>query len=125
MVIASDALSKTKLGRASGALVILLMGSIVAVGQPGRDTLALTSTNGSPNQVLVFKLNTASAPSLTLVNTIPTGGNGGAAAGGSAGALQFSGPFGAVANFGSNDVSQLARFGDSIAVTGTVKLSSG
>jgi hypothetical protein len=54
---------------------------------------------------------------------LPTGGDGGPA-GSSAGALQFSGDFGSVANFGSNNVSQLHRTGNSIVVSRTIPLAS-
>jgi hypothetical protein len=54
---------------------------------------------------------------------LPTGGEGGAS--GNAGALQFAHNFGAVANYGSNNVSQLMRNGDSIRVAGSIKLAPG
>jgi hypothetical protein len=88
---------------------------------PGQDVLVVTSTNNATaNSIVVFKLNTAGTPSLSLVNMLPTGGAGG---GGNAGMVQFRGDFGAVVNYGSNDVSQLTRIGDSIAMAGTVKLA--
>ena len=62
-------------------------------------------------------------PSLTWVDTLQTGGNGGA--GGNAGILQFRDGLGAVANFGSNSVSQLVRYGRFIAVGRTLKLAQG
>ena len=101
----------------------LLAASLAAAGQPGRSTLVLTSSNDpSTNNVLVFKLNTGQTPSLTLASTLPTGGKGGAS--GNAGILQFKDNFGAVANFASNTVTQLARYGNSISVRHTINLAS-
>jgi hypothetical protein len=54
---------------------------------------------------------------------LATGGNGGAST--NAGILQFQDDLGAVANFGSNSVSQLVRYDDFIAVGRTIKLSPG
>jgi hypothetical protein len=54
---------------------------------------------------------------------LPTGGNGGAST--NAGILQFKDDLGAVANFGSNSVSQLERNDDFISVGRTIKLSPG
>jgi len=88
----------------------------------GRDVLVVTSTNNpSGNDIVVFKLNTAGTPSLSFVNMQPTGGDGGAST--NAGAVQFGDNFGAVVNYGSNNVSQLVRFGDSISVGETIKLA--
>lgn len=56
------------------------------------------------------------APALSLVQTLPTGGRGGAS--GNAGILQMKDDFGAVANYGSSNVSQLVRDGDFIQVRG-------
>jgi hypothetical protein len=101
----------------------LLAGSLAATAQPGRSTLVLTSSNDpSTNNVLVFKLDTGQTPSLTLASTLPTGGKGGA--GGNAGILQFKDNFGAVANFASNTVTQLARTGNAIALRRTIDLAS-
>jgi len=104
-----------------GTLVVLVLTAALAMAQPDWDTFVLTSTNGSTNNVVVFKLETAGTPSLSLVSMLPTGGAGGAGA--SAGALQFAGNFGAVVNFDSNNVSQLVRFGNTITVAGTIKLA--
>jgi hypothetical protein len=54
---------------------------------------------------------------------LPTGGNGGA--GGNAGILQFKDDLGAVANYGSNSVSQLVRDDDIISIGGTIGLAPG
>jgi hypothetical protein len=116
----------TNLRRVSIMLTILLLAAVSASADDrDRDVLVLTSTNNpTGNEVVVFKLNRASAtPSLPFVATIPTGGNGGAS--GNAGILQFQDELGAVANFGSNTVSQLARDEDSIRITQTIKLSQG
>ena len=75
------------------------------------------------NDVVVFKLNTAGTPSLSLVDMLPTGGKGGASS--NAGILQFRDDLGAVANFGSNSVSQLVRYDDFIGVGPTIKLAPG
>lgn len=87
------------------------------------DTLVLTSTNATQNNIVVFKLNTSGTPSLSLESMVPTGGAGGAS--GNAGALQFPYSVGAVVNYGSNTVSELIRTGDSISVNRTIKLASG
>jgi hypothetical protein len=114
-----------KLCRAGGILAaILLVGIAPAAAQFNRDTLIVTSTNdATANNVVVFKLNTAGTPSLLMEGLLPTGGAGGA--GGNGGSVQFNGPFGAVANYGSNTVSQLVRHGDTISVAGTIKLAPG
>jgi hypothetical protein len=108
---------------ASRVLAGLLLTAALATAQPARDLLVLTSTNGSPNNVAVFRLSPAAAASLPLLTMLPTGGNGGAPGPG-AGAVQFSGGLGAVVNYGSNTVSQLLRIGDWIGVTGQIKLAS-
>jgi hypothetical protein len=112
---------------ASSVLAVTLFSSAAAVAdEHDRSVLVLTSTNeSSTNSVVVFKLDTGNTPSLTLHATLPTGGVGGAPAGGNAGMLQFKDDLGAVANFGSNTVSRLERVEDSIIVAGAVKLSSG
>lgn len=94
----------------------------LAMAAPGRDLLVLTSTNGSPNKVAVFKLDTSAAAALSLQTMVPTGGNGGSPGPG-AGAVQFSGEFGAVTNYGSNTVSQLIRTGNSIGVIREITLA--
>jgi len=119
---------KTKLCRAGGMLAAMLLAGVLPAaaqyGQSGRDTLVVTSTNdATANHVVVFKLNTAGTPSLAMEAMLPTGGEGGA--GGNAGAVQFSGNLGAVANYASNTVTQLTRSGDSIWVSGTIKLDPG
>ncbi len=112
---------------ASSVMAVTLFASAAAVAdEHDRSVLVLTSTNGSStNSVDVFKLDTTGTPSLSLQATLPTGGVGGAPAGGNAGMLQFKDDVGAVANFGSNTVSRLERNGDYITVAGAVKLSSG
>ena len=102
-------------------LTAILSGGLAAFGQPGKTPLVLTSTNDSNgNAVIVFKLNTGNAPSLQLAQKLSTGGKGGAST--NAGILQFNDGFGAVANYGSNSVTQLLRNGDSIAVGSTIPL---
>jgi hypothetical protein len=102
------------------AIVSLAVASATAADRE-RDMLVLTSTNNpSGNEVIVFKLNGASLPFMTM---FPTGGNGGAS--GNAGILQFRDDIGAVANYGSNTVSQLVRDEDSISIGQTFKLAQG
>jgi hypothetical protein len=114
---------KIQLSRVSGLMSILLLFVASAIAADHQhDTLIVTSTNDpTGNSVIVFKLNPESA-TLTLVNTLPTGANGGAS--GNAGAVQFEGFLGAVVNYGSNSVSRLIREGDTISVAGNVDLAS-
>jgi hypothetical protein len=101
-----------------------LLAGLAAAGERDRGVLVLTSTNDPGiNQVLVYQLESRSAPGLSLVQTLPTGGLGGA--GGNAGIVQMKEDFGAVANYGSNSVSELVRHGDFIAVRGQIKLAPG
>jgi len=110
---------------AGGLLVFTLMAAGLATAENGRgrDVLVLTSTNGTNNELVVFKLNTDGTDSLSLLSRLPTGGAGGAS--GNAGAVQFRNAFGAVANFGSNTVTQLMRTGDAIRVGATIQLAEG
>jgi len=102
---------------------IVFTTALTAAGQQQRNLYVLTSTNNpSGNQVVVFKLNTAGTPSLSVASTLPTGGKGGA--GGNGGILQFRDDFGAVANYGSNNVSQLFRYGNFIGVARTINLAT-
>ena len=116
---------KSCLWRSSIVLAaVTLTSALAAVGQQGHNLLVLTSTNSATaNAVEVFSLETGSAPSLTLSKTLPTGGKGGAA--GNAGILQFADGLGAVANFGSNTVTQLVRDRNAIALGTTIPLASG
>jgi len=102
----------------------LLAASVAVAGERDRSVLVLTSTNDrSTNQVLVYQLGTGAASALSLVQTLPTGGRGGAS--GDAGILQMRDDFGAVANYGSGDVSELVRDGDFIQVRRQIKLIPG
>jgi hypothetical protein len=84
----------------------------------------LTSTNNpSGNAVVVFKLDTSGTPALSTPDMLPTGGDGGAST--NAGILQFRDDLGAVANYGSNSVTQLVRDGDFISIGRTIKLAPG
>jgi hypothetical protein len=90
----------------------------------GRATLLVTSTNNaSANNIVVFRLDTSGTPSLAYVTSLPTGGAGGAA--GNAGSVQFHDGFGAVANYGSNSVTQLVRAGDFVHIGKVIGLASG
>jgi hypothetical protein len=115
--------SMTRLTGMTVAASLLAAGLAVA-GERDRGVLVLTSTNDpGTNQVLVYQLETGTTPALSLVQTLRTGGHGGAS--GNAGILQMGEDFGAVANYGSNDVSELARNGDYIGVRGEIKLAPG
>ena len=103
--------------------VLFLTAALALAAEQGRDIFVLTSTNQASNNVVVFKLSTTGTPSLSLVSMLPTGGAGGAS--GNGGALQFRGAFGAVVNYGSNTVSQLAREGNFIGVAKTISLAPG
>lgn len=123
-------LTRSMAGRAGAAIAasLLLAGLAVASepyrGIPDRGILVLTSTNDpSTNQVLVYQLERGARPALSLVQTLRTGGQGGAS--GNAGILQMKDDFGAVANYGSNSVSELVRNGDFIQVWRKIKLASG
>ncbi|HEV6968674.1 hypothetical protein [Roseateles sp.] len=90
----------------------------------GRATLLVTSTNNATsNNIVVFRLDTGAAPSLQYVTSLATGGAGGA--GGNAGLVQFHDGVGAVANYGSNTVTQLVRQGDFVYVGRSIGLASG
>jgi hypothetical protein len=97
----------------------LFASTLAAAAEPSRPLLVLTSTNdANSNSVAVFAL---TGSDLTLTQTLPTGGIGGAS--GNGGILQFKDGAGAVANFGSNTVTRLRRADDSISVDGTINLS--
>ena len=116
-------LTKLRLWRAGFVPSALILTSAIAVqGQYVRSPLVITSTNNaSGNGVVVFKLNTQGTPTLELAQTLATGGKGGAST--NAGIVQFGSEFGAVANYGSNTVSQLLREGDAIAIGSTISLA--
>jgi hypothetical protein len=106
------------------AAASLMVAGMAVAGEPDRGVLVLTSTNDpGNNQVLVYQLQTGSAPALSLIQTLPTGGRGGAS--GNAGILQMRDDFGAVGNYGSSSVSELVREGDFIAVRGQIRLAAG
>ena len=113
---------KTSFCRFGGMLAIVFLAAVSATAAAWeRDTLVLTSTNDpSGNQVVVFKVH---GNSLSFVTMFPTGGNGGAS--GNGGILQFQDATGAVANYGSNTVSQLVRDDGSISLGQTIKLAQG
>lgn len=111
-----------RLSASFGLAAVLLTGTLAAWGQRDRSTLIVTSTNdANQNAVVVFRLNTTGTPSLQLAENLVTGGKGGASA--NAGIVQFSGDLGAVANYGSNTVNQLVRYGDSVALGRTIHLA--
>jgi len=104
-------------------LVMLFLSVVSATAMNHeRSTFVITSTNNtSGNAVLVFELDDSGTPSLSFVKTLPTGGLGGAA--GNAGAVQFADGFGAVVNYGSNNVTELQRDGNYIGVVGRFGLA--
>ena len=109
-----------------GAVIALALGAASAAnaGERDRATFILTSTNSAAgNAVIVFRLEAGKSSSLSYSATIPTGGIGGAK--GNAGILQFKGDLGAVANFGSNSVTRLAREDDYIGAAATIALAPG
>jgi hypothetical protein len=109
----------------AGALLaaLFVFATLANAGEHDRTILILTSTNGtSANAVEVFQLDASAAASLTLEDTLPTGGKGGAST--NAGIVQFSGDLGAVANFGSNTVTQLVRYGDFVRLGRTIDLAN-
>ncbi|MGB6310333.1 MAG: hypothetical protein WBF89_21335 [Steroidobacteraceae bacterium] len=109
-------------GIASLLAATLFAATAAMADESERGVFVLTSTNNpSANEVVVFKLDTAATPSLTLVDLLPTHGQGGAS--GNAGILQFKDDHGAVANYGSNSVSRIARHQDYISVDGNIGLA--
>jgi hypothetical protein len=117
-------LTKLRLWRA-GVMpsVLILISAIAAHGQYARRPLVITSTNNATgNAIVVFKLNTQGTPSLDLAQTLATGGKGGAST--NAGIVQFKRDLGAVANYGSNSVTQLLREGDAVAIGSTIPLAA-
>ncbi len=100
---------------------LFVAGALAAYGQ-GRSTLVVTSTNDpSGNSVVVFSLGAGHTPALWPTEKLPTGGKGGASA--NAGIVQFIGSLGAVANYGSNTVTQLVRYGNAIGLAKTIQLA--
>jgi hypothetical protein len=116
-------LRKYSLRRGGIVLAAMLVPTSLAIaGQPERNTLVITSTNDTnSNSVVVFELNSGQTPSLSLAQTLPTGGKGGAST--NAGILQFQDNLGAVANYGSNTVSRLARNDKGVTIGGTISLA--
>lgn len=105
------------------ALAVLAAASAMAADRE-RSPLVLTSTNDpGSNSVIVFKLEADAAAALAYVDTLATGGKGGAAS--NAGILQFRDGRGAVANFGSNSVTELIRDDDYVRIGSTIKEPSG
>jgi hypothetical protein len=116
-------LRKFCLSRAGTMLAVTLLGAaMAAANDQDRTVFVLTSTNNANgNSVVVFKLDTMGTPSLSWDKTLPTGGKGGAST--NAGILQFRDELGAVANFGSNTVTQIARYGDFVTLGATIALA--
>ena len=121
MVVKSH--GKSSPWRNSVTAAALTVASLAMAAGEERSTLILTSTNDpAHNAVVAFKLHTNGTPSLTVTQSVPTGAKGGAS--GNAGILQFRDDLGAVANFGSNSVTQLWRRGDFIGAERSIALAS-
>lgn len=107
------------------ALVAGLLGGAVADAGPAQRSILIltTSNNAAANSVEVFRLDRAGTPALAHVESLPTGGKGGA--GGNGGILQFHDGEGATANYGSDTVSELRRNRDAIELGRTISLASG
>jgi len=120
--MSSLTLAKSYVCQVASMLVVTLLAATAAVAdEPDRGVFVLTSTNDpSANQVVVFKLETTGTRALSLMDTLPTQGKGGA---GGAGILQFKDDLGAVGNYGSNSVSRIARRHDTISIEGTIGLA--
>ena len=110
--------------RTAGLMAAVLATTAAGAAEHERSVLVLTSTNDpGSNAVVVFKLEAGATSSLTYLERLPTGGAGGAS--GNAGILQFQRDHGAVANFGSNTVTELVREEDNVRVGPTVRQPSG
>jgi hypothetical protein len=109
--------------RIASVLTATMLAAAAAVaGESDRGVFVLTSTNNpSANEVVVFKLDAAATPSLTLVDLLPARGLGGAS--NNAGILQFKDDHGAVGNYGSNSVSRIVRHHDNFSIDGTIGLA--
>lgn len=111
-------------GAGSLLAVSLLAATAAVAGERERSALVLTSTNDpAGNSVVVFRLDEGGTASLSYQDSLPTGGSGGAS--NNAGILQFGRQGGAVANFGSNSVTELVREDGSVRVGHTLKLAPG
>ncbi len=85
--------------------LVSLIGAVPAVqADPDRDTLVVTASNATKNQLLVFNSNGK------LIQTLATQGQGGAS--GNAGGIEAKGDLVAVVNFGSQTVSIFERRDD-------------
>jgi hypothetical protein len=87
---------------------VLLLAATANIWADDGQTLVVTATNASPNQVQVF--DTAGK----LLQTVATGGNGGAS--GNAGGIEAGSGMVAVVNFGSMNVSLFRRVGNGLAM---------
>jgi hypothetical protein len=120
--------AKTNLYSAAGMLALISLTAASAMAGDHHDgqrqLLVITSTNSaSGNEAFAFKLNMTGTPALSLVNRLHTGGTGGA--GGNGGSVQFQNNFGAVVNYGSNNITQLNRNDDLITIGNTINLAPG
>jgi hypothetical protein len=90
-----------------GALALVIAASLPAFAQD-RDTLIVTSSNTTANQLLVY------APSGKLLHSMPTGGAGGV--GGNSGGIAIANGLLAVVNFQSQSVSIFKHTGDTFTI---------
>ena len=79
------------------AMIVLVAGGAAIQAEPNKKTLVVTSSNRATNELLVYSTSGA------LVQTVPTGGQGGVGA--NAGGVAASNGTVAVVNFGSQTVS--------------------
>jgi hypothetical protein len=116
---------RVQIWRIAGLMAAAVLATTAALAADHeRSILVLTSTNDpGSNAVVVFKLERGATPTLSYLERLPTGGAGGA--GGNAGILQFQRDHGAVANFGSNTVTELLREDDDVRVGPTIRQASG
>jgi hypothetical protein len=74
-----ERIRKCTFWRTGTMLAAALFATALAIAEPhDRSGFVLTSTNNaSSNLVVIFKLDTSGTPSLSLVNSLATGGKGG------------------------------------------------
>ena len=111
-------------GARSLLVATVLAAAAASAGERQGSVLVLTSTNDpGSNAVVVFKLDTGGTPALSHLDTLVTGGKGGAST--NAGIVQFRQGRGVVANFGSNTVTALRRDDDFIRIGQTIPQAPG
>jgi hypothetical protein len=100
----------------------VLCAAVASAATAGAQTTAaplfLTATNGTTNYLAIVDTRTKQT------TFVPTGGNGGVAAGSNAGGVAVDGKIAAVINFGSSNVTIFVRRGDAMQPTQTINTSS-